>query len=144
MKRYVSPVEEGFQKLQQHFITPSHRETYTTKWNSLKYSDFKAQQPSKITPELLYLLFYRAQDLQTLLDEDFQTPLLLRDCILRAVKLESFYQPLVTSIIPRDPHESHTCLHQVLSNKNDATNLPVNKSNVNQIYFTVKDSNIQN
>lgn len=83
-------VDYAFHKLNERFMTPAHMDTTTTEWNTLKLSAIKAKHPDKPVSQVLDLLFQRAKDSQTMLDEAYHSPILLRDCIIRAVKDEEF------------------------------------------------------
>lgn len=107
-------VDDAFQQIYDHFVTPAHRDTYITEWNTLTFSDMKHKHPNKTTVQYLDLLYQRARDLQSMLDPVYQSPLLLRDCIMNAVKAEPFYTPLLTSPLPGDPDTLHTRLHQCI------------------------------
>ena len=37
----VTSSEDAFDKLQEHFMTPAQRDTYTTEWNKLTFRDIK-------------------------------------------------------------------------------------------------------
>lgn len=108
VKLRINSVEEAFKGMKSHFITDAHINAYITECNGLKFIDFKTKYPAKSPAEILDKLYYRAQDLQLLLESEYQSKLLLRDCIIRAVKDEPFYTPLTTIIIPKDPDELHT------------------------------------
>lgn len=41
--------DQAFSKLQAHFMTPAHRDTYMTQWNSLTFTDIKQKHPIKST-----------------------------------------------------------------------------------------------
>lgn len=114
VRHSVTSVDDAFHKLEERFMTPAHMDTNTTEWNSLKFSAMKVKYPDKPTSQLLDLLFQRAKDLQSMLDEAYHSPILLRDCIVRAVKDEDFYVPLITAVIPTDPDALHTRLHQCI------------------------------
>ena len=62
-------VEEAFGQLESHFMTPPHRDTYTTEWNTLSFSDIKQKNPGKRTSQILDLVFQPACNIQSLLDE---------------------------------------------------------------------------
>lgn len=49
-----------------------------------------------------------------MLDEAYNEPILLRDFIVRAVRDEGFYVPLITGFIPTNPDAPHTRLHQCI------------------------------
>ena len=55
-----------------------------------------------------------------MLDEPYNSPLLLLDCIIRAVKHEPFYAPLIATTIPQDPNTLHTRLHQCIRQQQNA------------------------
>lgn len=67
--------------------------------------------------------YYRALDLQSLLDAPYQSRLLLRDCIVSAVKNGPFSATRKAMPISRDPDELHTRLHQFMKQQ-DASALP--------------------
>lgn len=114
VRHTVPTVDEAFLALKSHFMTPAHMDTNTTEWNSLKFSTMKQQHPDKSSSQVLDLLFQRAKDLQSTLNEAYHSPILLRDCIVRAVKDEEFYVPLMTAVIPTDPEALQTRLHQCI------------------------------
>lgn len=78
----------------------------------MTFSSLKADYSDKPTSQILDLLFQRARDLQSMLDEAHHSPLLLRDCIERGVKNEDFYVRLITTDMPADPDSPHTRHHQ--------------------------------
>ena len=53
----VTSSEDAFDKLQEHFMTPAHRDTYTTEWNTLTFRDIKNVHGDKSCAQLLDLLF---------------------------------------------------------------------------------------
>lgn len=83
-------VDQAVGEMKKHFITEARTNTYTTDWKDLSFSDFRTKEKGKSKPETLDMLNYRAQDLLSLLDTPYQSRLLLRDCIIRAVKSEHF------------------------------------------------------
>lgn len=119
----ASTVKETFSLLQAHFMTPAHRDTYTTEWNTPSFENIKLKHPNKSISQQLDVLFQRARDLQTMIDNAYNSPLLLRDCIINAVKSQSFYIPLITSAIPTVPNILHTRLHQCIRQKYTAPSL---------------------
>lgn len=64
--------------------------------------------------ESLDLLHQRGQDLQSMLPNKYNSLLLLHDFILRAVRKESFYEPLRTSTILDDRNKLETRRHQCI------------------------------
>lgn len=101
-----------------------------TEWNTLTFADMKTANPDKISSQVLDMLFQRGRDLQSLLQEPYNSPLLLRDCIIRAVKRESFYLPLITTQVPTDPNTLHTRLHQCIRQMEVEKPAQVTKGNV--------------
>lgn len=132
VKPKVRNVEQAFEEMKKHFITEAHVNTYTTEWNTLSFRDFKNKEKGKSDSEILDMLYYRAQDLQSLLDTPYQSRLLLRDCIIRAVNAEPFYAPLTTMPIPRDPDELHIRLHQVMKQQDTAAPSGTSSTPLNQ------------
>lgn len=110
----ITSVDEAFHRMETHFITPAHRDTYITEWNILRFSDFKIKDPSKTPAQHLDLLFQKARDQQSMLDPAYHSPLLPRDCIINAIKSESFYTSLLTTTLPQNPNVLHTRLHQFI------------------------------
>lgn len=78
------------------------------------------KKKKKSNPEILDMLYSRAQDLQLLLDTPYQSRLHLRDCIIRAVQNEPFYDPSTTMPIPHDPDKLHARLHQVMKQQDNS------------------------
>lgn len=95
--------DDAFTKLEAYFLTPAHKDAYTTKWNTLSFREIRQKHPDKTTPEVLDCLFQRARQLQSLLDETYQSPIHLRDCIIKAVKIKQFHVPFTAGEIPNDP-----------------------------------------
>lgn len=77
-------------------------------------SKIKREYPGTLPSQQLGLLFQRARDLQSLLDDANHSPLLLQDCNVKAVELEPFFVPLIAGEIPNDPNVLRTRLHQCL------------------------------
>ena len=34
-------IDDAFDKLQAHFMTPAHRDTFTTEWNTINFADIR-------------------------------------------------------------------------------------------------------
>lgn len=117
VKPKCETVENAFRMLEDHFITNSHVKSYTTEWNSLKFKDIQEKHKEKSNAEVLDTLYQRGQYIQSMLPEEYHSPLLLRDFVLRAVRDEEFYEQLITSTIPDDPNQLHTILHQCIQQK---------------------------
>lgn len=69
-------------------MTPAQINPNTTEWNILRFSAMKGKHPVKPASLVLDLLFKRAKDFQTMLDDAYRSPILLCDRIIRAVKDE--------------------------------------------------------
>lgn len=130
--------DDAFKCMYDHFMTPSHKDRYTIEWNTLSFLDIKRKITDKSTSRCLDILFQRALDLQSLLDYAYQSPLLLRECVIKAVKSESLYAPLMVGEIPGDQNTLHTRLHQFT--RQIQTTLPVTSNSKGagplQIFFT--------
>lgn len=97
LNNYVLPTAtlemtiDAFDKIRAHFMPTAHRDTYTTEWSRLTFANMKQENADKSTSQVLDLLFQRARDLQILLLQDpYNSPSLLREYIIRAVKSERF------------------------------------------------------
>lgn len=120
IKQKAVNVDQAFEEMKKHFITEAHINTYISEGNNLSFSDFRTKEKETQNLDFLDMLYYRPQDLQSILDTPYQSRLILRDCIIRAVKGEPFYAPLITMPIPRDPDELHTRLHQVMKHQDSS------------------------
>lgn len=81
-------MDDAFTKAEEHFMTAALKDAYTTEWNTLSIREIRQKHSDKTTSEVFHCLFQRARDLQSLLDKAYQSPILLRDCIIEAVKIE--------------------------------------------------------
>lgn len=113
----VSTVEEAFEKLQQRYLSSAHRDRYIQEWNGLKFRNFF--KSDKSLSQSLDDMFVRARDIQAVLKEPYNSQILLRDTIIRAVREETFYSLLAATDIPEDPNTLHTRLQQCIQ-KTDA------------------------
>lgn len=116
----TTSVNDAFDSLPAHFTTPAHKDTYATEWNTIS--------------QLLDLLLQPAKELQSLPEKPYGSPLLLSDYIIRAVKDEKFYLPLITTTVPEDPNALRTRLHQCIRQLNTTTN--PSPSSSTQVFFT--------
>lgn len=104
----------------------------------------KLKHPGKSNPQLLDLIFQRARDLQALLKDPYESPLLLQDCIIRAVKDEPFYTPLITTTIPQDPNALHTRLHQCLRQQDSISSNSQEPSKSSMYFVDPENENEEN
>lgn len=93
----TTSVEEALQRMQDHFFTLAPCDSYITKWNSLTFVDLERQILGKTETQYLDLLCQHDRELQSMLDPVYESSLLLRDCIINAVKSKQLYIPLLTA-----------------------------------------------
>lgn len=82
----------------------------------------RRKEPDRTKSQVLHIFYQHAKDLQTMLDDTYQSPLLFHDCLIKAVKSEPFYAPLRTVAIRTDPRTLHTCLRQCIWQRETASN----------------------
>lgn len=140
---HVTSITDAFERLQAHFTTPAYKDTYTTEWNTLTFAEMKRKHTDNSSSQLLDLLYQRARELQSLLEKPYESPLLLRDCIIRAVKDEKFYVPLVTTTIPEDPNALHTRLHQCIRQQDTASS-KLTPTSSSQLYLLEPEPDDEN
>lgn len=63
---------------------------------------------------------------------------MLRDRIIRAVKGETFYAPLITTAIPKEPDTVHTRLHQCIR-QGETANSNFTPSPSSNVYLASQD-----
>lgn len=107
-----------------------------TKWNTLSFADIK--HPDSSRSQLLYFLFQRARNLQSMLDAPCNSPLLMRCYIIRVVKNEPFYVPLITMSIPQDQNTFHTQLHRC-THRHEVENLWRAPSASSKVYHVERE-----
>lgn len=71
---YATEVNDAFNPMQDHFMTPAHRDTYTTEWNTPASKEVNNKPPETPTSQCLDTLIKRERDLQSLFDKDYQSP----------------------------------------------------------------------
>lgn len=76
------------------------------------------------------MLYYRVQDLRSLLDPPYQSLLSLREFINRAIKNEPFHSPLTTIPIPQDPCKLHIRLYRAMKQQQSNKTPTISSSDV--------------
>lgn len=64
VKNNASGVEHGFQLVHEHFVTPAHKDKYTTEWNTVPFQHMRRKEPDTTTSQLLDLLYQRKREAQ--------------------------------------------------------------------------------
>lgn len=64
---YVAPhatdVNGAFNHIKEHFMTPAHKNTYITEWNTPNFQEIKIKHAEKTNSQCLDLLVQRTRDL---------------------------------------------------------------------------------
>lgn len=100
----------------------------------MPFQGIKLKHPTKSAAEQLGILFQRARDLQSLLDDAYNSPLLLRDCIVNAVKSQPFYELLSTTATPEESNNLHKRLHQCIRQQETAS-ISISKTLDSAVYL---------
>jgi len=109
---HASAAADAFVMVQAKYMSSAHRDRYIHEWNALSFRSFV--KPGISSAQALDELFARARDLQAMLKAPYDSDLLLRDTITRAVQDESFYGLLSATDIPADSGILHTRLQKCI------------------------------
>ncbi len=105
--------EMAFYMLHRHYNTLAHQRNNKDGWNSLTFKFLSAINPGKFKPEILQILYHRAQDLQTLLGPPYTSDLLL---------CESVYAPFARHLkgedAEREPQRLYTQILNAINVQN--------------------------
>jgi len=136
---HASAAADAFVMVQAKYMSSAHRDRYIHEWNALSFRSFV--KPGISSAQALDELFARARDLQAMLKAPYDSDLLLRDTITRAVQDESFYGLLSATDIPADSGILHTRLQKCIqvsrsAVRNTSSNV-VTQSGNDSTYFAV-------
>ena len=84
----ASSGSEAFNMLRLKYMTSAHHDRYIQEWMNLRYKNYAKDGVS--APQAVDNLFTRARDLRAILKAPYNSHILLRDTITRAVQDEHF------------------------------------------------------
>lgn len=65
-------VDDAFSRMKNHFMTPGQKVTYKTEWNTISSHEILQKNSDKTKCQVLGILFQRARDFQSILDDSHQ------------------------------------------------------------------------
>ena len=108
-------VDEGFEKVQAHVLTPASTKEHLKNWNTLKFSDIASLHQDKPMADLLDMLSSEARGLKALLWEPYNNKRMLGDFLERACEDENFIRLRPSRSYTDDPDECLFRLHLCIS-----------------------------